>query len=92
MTTSQSPLRTLTQQADKIADVLKRVSRGERVAEDRGGKLKAAMANPSVKFGVIMDDKLITLEMTWDKIKDTSEVAIAAYILKLMRNVRETSH
>lgn len=82
MTTSQSPLRVLKAQADKIAKSVKAISRGENPVEDRGGKLAAARNRDSVKFGVVMDDKVIMIDMPWQMIRETSEVAIAGYILK----------
>lgn len=88
MTTSQSPLRVLRQQAETIAKTVKAISRGENPVEDRGGKLAAARNRDSVKFGIVQDDKVITIEMRWDLIAATSEVAIAEMILKEMRGAR----
>jgi hypothetical protein len=92
VTTSQSPLRVLKVQADKIAQTVKAISRGENPVEDRGGKLAAARHKETVKFGVVMDDKVIMIEMTWKTIGDSSEVGIAEMILKHMRGARETQH
>lgn len=89
MTTSCSPLRALKAQADAIAKSLKAISRGENPVEDRGGKLAAARGRESVKFGVVMDDKVLTIDMTWARIRETSEVGIAEYILKHMRGSRD---
>jgi hypothetical protein len=88
MTTSRSPLRVLKQQADQIAAALKAAERGEPIAVDPGGKIAAARRRDRVKFGVVMDDKLLTIEMTWAKVSETSEVGIAEYILKYMRGSR----
>jgi hypothetical protein len=92
MTTSRSPLRVLKAQADSIAKTIKAVERGENPIEDQGGKIAAARNKPSVKFGVVMDDKLITIEMAWDIIQNTSEVALSEYILRYMRDAREMSN
>lgn len=89
MTTSISPLRVLKAQADNIAKIVKAISRGENPVEDRGGKLAAARDRDSVKFGVVMDDKVITIDMPWATIRETSEVGIAEYILKQMRGSRD---
>lgn len=92
MTTKHSPLRVLKTQADQIAKVVKAVERGESPMEDKGGKIAAARNKPTVTFGITMDDKLLKIEMAWAKIKETGEVALAAYVLKQMREQRETAH
>ena len=92
MTTAQSPLRILKAQADNIAKIVKAVDRGENPMEDRGGKIAAARTRDSVKFGVVMDDKVLTIDMTWATIRETSEVGIAEYILKQMREARDVTH
>lgn len=92
MTTSQSPLRVLKAQADKIAQTIKAVERGENPVEDRGGKIAAARHKDTFKVGVLMDDKLITLDMAWATIREQSEVGLAEYILKLMRGSRAPTH
>lgn len=92
MTTSQSPLRVLKAQADNIAKTIKAVERGENPIEDRGGKIAAARCKESFKVGVVMDDKIITIDMAWATIKTQSEVGLAEYILKLMRSSRDTQH
>lgn len=90
MTTSLSPLRVLKAQADKIAQTIKAVERGESPIEDRGGRIAAARNKDTFKVGVVMDDKLITIDMAWATIRAHSEVGLAEYILKLMRGSRET--
>ena len=39
-----------------------------------------------------MDDKFIQLTIPWSTINETSEAALSAYVLKLMKNSRETAH
>jgi hypothetical protein len=92
VTTSHSPLRVLKAQADMIAKTIKAVERGENPVEDRGGKIAAARNRPGFKVGVVMDDKVITIDMAWSTIRETSEVGLAEYILKHMRGARERSH
>lgn len=72
MTTSASPLRLLKEQADKIAAVVK--------AADHGDKIEG-----SLKIGVVMDDKTMTIEFPWAAIRSTSEADIAAFVLKQMQ-------
>ena len=86
MTTSNSPIRILKAQADNIAKIVKAVERGENPIEDRGGKIAAARNRDSVKFGVVMDDKVIMVDMPWATIREMSEVGISEYILKYMRD------
>lgn len=91
MTTAQSPLRALKAQSDNIARILKAIERGENPTEDRGGKLAAARNRDAVKFGVVMDDKLIMIDMPWATIRGFGEVALSEYILKQMRESRDDS-
>ena len=90
MTTAHSPLRVLKAQADKIAAALKAAERGEKIAHDVLGKIEAARARESISFGVVMDDKVLKIEMAWATIRATSEVGISEFILKQMRDARDT--
>lgn len=92
MTTSHSPLRVLKAQADSIARTIKAVERGENPIEDRGGKIAAYLTKESFKAGVVMDDKVITIEMTWETIRKTSEVALSEFILRQMKGARDAVH
>ena len=86
MTTSRSPLHKIKAQADRIAKGLKDLERGELPPiGDPTGKLAAAKQRDSIKFGVVMDDKVITIEMPWATIRATSEAAISEYIVNYMR-------
>lgn len=90
MTTAHSPLRVLKVQADGIASMLKAAERGEDLGvRDAAGRIAAARKQDAVKFAVVMDDKMLSIEMRWDAIRGMSEAAISAYILKHMREERE---
>ena len=65
------------------------IGRGENPVEDRGGKLAAARARDVVKVGIVMDDKVLMIDLPWSTIDGMGEVAISQYILKLMREERE---
>lgn len=39
-----------------------------------------------------MDDKVITIDMPWQKIRETSEVGISEYILIQMRESQHAAH
>jgi hypothetical protein len=92
MTTSRSPLRVLKSQADNIARIVKAVERGENLIEDRGGKIAAARERESVIFGVVMDDKVVRIEMAWSTIRETSEAGIAEFVLRQMRGARDAAN
>lgn len=72
-----------------MAASLKAADRGETIASDPAGKIAAARQKNSITFAVVMDDKMIKIEMSWATIRATSEVGIAEFILKQMRGSRE---
>lgn len=92
MTTARSPLRKLHAQADNIAARLKALDRGEGAPSDPAGKIEAARAREEVTFGVVMDDKVLKITMPWATIRETSEAGLSEWILKHMRESRETAH
>ena len=92
MTTRHSPLSALKAQANKIAATLKAAERGEKIDVRFAEKIDAARAKESFKIGIVMDDKVLTIEMLWATICGTSEVGLAEYILNQMRETRETAN
>ena len=89
MTTAQSPLSALKAQADKMAALLAAAERGEKIDVRFAEKIEAARGKESVIFGVVMDDKILKIEMPWARIKETGEVGVSEFILKHMREARE---
>jgi len=89
MTTKHSPLSALKAQADKIAATLKAAERGEKIDVRFAEKIDAARTKESFKVGIVMDDKIITIEMPWATIRSTNEAGIAEYILKQMREASD---
>lgn len=89
MTTAHSPLRVLKAQADKIAATLKAAERGEKIDVLFAEKIEAARHKANFKAGIVMDDKIITIEIPWETIRNTSEVGLAEYILNQMREARD---
>lgn len=86
MTTKDSPLPRLKAQADKMAALLKKAERGEKFnVNDPAGKIAAARTRDTVKFAVAMDDKILTIEMSWKTIRETTAAGISEYILAQMR-------
>ena len=92
MSTAHSPLRKLKLEADRCAAKLKALERGEPVNGDPLGKVAAALARPSITFGVVMDDKVLKIEMPWASIREHSEASLSAFILRHMRGAREAVH
>lgn len=89
MTTKHSPLSALKAQADKMAAIIKAAERGEKIDVRFAEKIDAARAKPSFKFGVVMDDKIITIDMPWATIRATSEAGLSEYIVRQMREARD---
>jgi hypothetical protein len=90
MTTAQSPLNLLQTQARKMAVALKAAERGEKIASDPFGKIAAARARPSIKFVVVMDDKVLAMEIPWQVVRETSEDGLVEWIVGQMRESKET--
>ena len=92
MTTKDSPLSALKFQADKIAILLRAAERGANISSyDPSGRITAARSRPVVTFAVVMDDKVLEVEMSWATIKATSEAGISEYIVRQMREAGETT-
>lgn len=92
MSTSHSPIRVLRAQADKIAATLKAAERGDKIDVRFADKIDAARAKGTFKVGVVMDDKVITIDMPWELIRTTTEAGIAEYILGQMKGARDVQH
>ena len=82
MTTKHSPLRELQRQADTIAGKLKAAERGEITVKD------GAREKESITVGVVMDDKILKIEISWETIRSASEAGISEFILNHMREAR----
>lgn len=52
-------------------------------------KIAAARDRESVRFGVVMDDKVLTIDMPWATIRETSTAGISEYILRQMQEARD---
>lgn len=88
MVNRNSPLPELQRQADQIAATLKRIDRGE----IKGEKIDKARAAGVINAAVVMDDGYLTIKISFDVIKATSEAALAALIVKYMRGEEATTH
>lgn len=72
MTTKDTPREELKVQSDKIAKALKAMCDTPR-------------AKSYIKFALVMDDKLLSIEIPWQTIDDTTEEALSEYILLQMQ-------
>lgn len=70
MTTKDSPPEKIHAQAVKIAKRL---------------KLMVPDHKPHVKIGIIMDDKVLTIKMTWEKLASLTEAELVVAICAYMR-------
>jgi hypothetical protein len=82
MSTSKSPLSKLKKEASAIAVKLKAMERGEEP------EMVAAREKPFVKFGLVMDDKVLMIELPWSMIELHGEVSLAEFLVKHMRGQR----
>lgn len=85
MTTAKSPLHALERQAKKIASILKAAERGDKIDVVFARNLEAARLKPSFKMAIVMDDKLITLELPWVTIREETEAGLSDFIVDQMR-------
>ena len=86
MTTKDSSIGELKVQADMIASMLKAAERGSKFNGPFGEKVEEARRDKdSLQIGIVMDDKLITVDIPWATIRDTGEAGLSEYILKQMR-------
>lgn len=95
MTTSQSSIGALRKQAQRIALWLKQAEAGTLdydPQKDPGGKIAAARKTDSIRATVVMDDKILSIEITWETIRATTEHGLAEYVLKHMRGNHDTAH
>ena len=93
MSTARSPYRKLKAEADRIAAQLKAIERSDALGvPDPAGKVAAARQRGAINCAVVMDDKILKIEMPWSMIKDSSEAGISEFILKHMREARDAVH
>jgi hypothetical protein len=89
MTTKHSPISAIKRQADKIAFMLKAFERGEKIDDRFAEKIREARIKRGVlKFAIAMDGKTLIIDMPFDMIGRSSEVAISEWIVKAMKELR----
>lgn len=90
MTTRKSPTWVLKNQADKIAATLKAIERGEKINTKMVEKIEAARNKENIKFGIVMDDKIVMIEISWTTLRAADEKALAEVILgQMLREIEE---
>lgn len=92
MTTKHSPLHQLKAQADKIAATIKAAERGEKIDARFAAKIEEARGKETFKVAIVMDDKVLTIDMPWATVRSTSEAGLSAYIVDQMREARDAAH
>jgi hypothetical protein len=85
MSTSQSPDHILRAQAHRIADSLKRAERGEKVANDPAGRIAASRAKGVIDFAIVMDDKIVKIEVPWATIEALTMPLLCDFIYDQMK-------
>lgn len=78
MTTKDSPIERLRDHAEKIALTLKRAAEG------------GIHDKPTTKIGIVMDDKIITMDIPWETIKSTEHAALVDFIVDEMQERQRT--
>lgn len=85
MSTSNSPLSKLRKEAREIAVNLKKMASGEFDGDDPAGKIAKSKETGVFKFGVAMDDKLLTIETKWADIETMTVEQMTDMIIDAMR-------
>jgi len=91
MTTKHSPLSELKRQADMIARITKAAERGEVLDVKWADRIAEARKKEAFVAAVVMDDKILKITLPWTVIRETSEVALSAYIMGRMREERNNN-
>lgn len=85
MTTKDSPIGVLREQAEKVARVLKAAERGSISKSDPAHKLVDALSKGQATLVVAMDDKFIKITVSREVVSASTEAEITEYILAQMR-------
>jgi len=88
MTTAKSPTHQLRVQAHKIADSLKRAAGVEKIASDPLGKIEASKARGFIDFVIVMDDKILKIEIPWQTIKELPLPLLCDFIFDQMSEAK----
>jgi len=89
MTTTKSPSQALRAQAHKIAETLKHAAAGEKIANDPAGRIEASKARGFIDFAIVMDDKILKIEIPWQTINELALPLLCDFIFDQMS---ETKH
>ena len=89
MTTKESPEWQIDQQANRIAAMMKKAERGAPITQDTHGKIAAARKiAPGLDTAVVMDGKILKIYLSWEKIRETTQAGIAAWVKSAMMEER----
>jgi len=92
VTTAKSPTHELRAQAHKIADVLKRAAGGEKIANDPLGKIEASKARGFIDFAIVMDDKILKIEIPWQTINELALPLLCDFIFDQMSEAKHAAN
>ena len=90
MTTKHSPERVIRAQASGIAAIIKAAERGDKIDVKFAKAIEEARTKETFKVGVVMDDKVIKVDLPWATIRETSEKGLTEFIVGLMLETRNT--
>lgn len=93
MTTSKSPPDVIRAQAHRIAETLKKVADGGIInVSDPNGKLKASLEKGVVDFGIVMDDKIVKIEIPWETVRVHTQQSLCDWIFRLMSDIHKNAN
>lgn len=92
MTTAKSPPQQIRAQAHKIAETLKRAAAGERIANDPLGKIEASKARGYVDFAIVMDDKIVKIQVPWGTIEALELPLLCDFIFDQMSEAKHAAN
>jgi len=87
MSTKNSPIHKLNAEAGEIARTLKRAERREPTLIPAATRDK-----PTIKVGIVMDDKVLSPEISWETIGGMTQDELARWIVDEMREIKHVRH
>jgi len=88
MTTKDSPPEQVKSQTDRIARVLKRAEKGYKIDVQFAEKIREARKKDSFTVGIVMDDKVLKVDISWTTIRETQESDLSDWICNQMREIK----
>lgn len=92
MSTKNSPPHKLRAEANKIAKILTDAARGKFVNSQMRREYEAAKAKGTFRAGIVMDDKIITIDIPTADLPNYTRKGLAEYIFNQMAETQNTAH